>query len=140
MKKYDLSKIMKDAWRNFRNRVASFSACLKDAWKNAKEAITMTKEEKIERFIEAGAKRWEKNGMDRLYINPRALGFSWECYKSGNIRYASDPNGDKISNSQMYRILDGKIWLDVNNEFTVHNNSCCEDEFVKMFVTGALEG
>lgn len=100
----------------------------------------MTKEEKIERFIEAGAKRWEKNGMDRLYINPRALGFSWECYKSGNIRYASDPNGDKISNSQMYRILDGKIWLDVNNEFTVHNNSCCEDEFVKMFVTGALEG
>lgn len=47
MKKYDLSKIMKDAWRNFRNRVASFSACLKDAWKNAKEAITMTKEEKL---------------------------------------------------------------------------------------------
>lgn len=138
MKKYDLSKIMKNAWRNFRNGVASFSACLKAAWKTAKETI-MTKEEKIERFIEAGAKRWEKNGMDRLYINPRALGFSWECYKSGNISASYDPNGDKISNSQMYRILDGKIWLDVNSDFAVHNDSRCEDEFVKMFITRALE-
>ncbi len=137
MKKYDLSKIMKNAWRNFRNGVASFSACLKAAWRIAKETI-MTKEEKIERFIEAGAKRWEKNGMDRLYINPRALGFRWECYKSGNISASYDPNGDKISNSQMYRILDGKIWLDVNSDFAVHNDSRCEDEFVKMFITRAL--
>lgn len=140
MKKYDLSKIMKSAWRNFRNGVASFSACLKDAWRAAKEVITMTKEDKIEKFVEAGAKRWEKNGMDRLYINPRALGFHWDCYKSGNIRYASDPNGDKISNSQMYRILDGKIWLDINSHFAIHNDSCCEDEFVQMFITRALEG
>ena len=129
---------MKNAWKNFRNGVASFSTCLKAAWKNAKEAI-MTKEEKIERFIEAGAKRWEKNGMDRLYINPRALGFCWDCYKSGNIRYASDPNGDKISNSQMYRILDGKIWLDVNSNFAIHNDSCCEGEFVARFISRTLE-
>ena len=99
----------------------------------------MTKEDKIKKFMEAGANRWRKNGMDRLYITPKALGYDWDCYKSGNISSASDPNGDKISNSQMCRILAGKIWLDVNNNFAIHNDSCCEDEFVKMFVARALE-
>ena len=99
----------------------------------------MTKEDKIKKFIEAGAKRWEKNGMDRLYINPKALGYDWDYYKSGNICYASDPNGDKISHSQMYRVLAGKIWLDVNNDFAIHNDSCCEDEFVETFIARALE-
>lgn len=140
MKRYNLSKIMKNAWKEFRKGIGSFSFCLKTAWKNAKEAITMTKEEKIERFVEAGAKRWEKNNMDRLYINPRALGFRWECYKSGNISSSWDPNGEKISHSRMYRILDGKIWLDVNSDFAIHNDSCCEDEFVQMFIAKVLEG
>lgn len=139
MKRYNLSEIMKNAWKTFHKGIGSFSFCLKNAWKIAKEVITMTKEDKIEKFIEAGAKRWEKNDMDRLYINPRVLGYDWDCYKSGNIRYASDPNGDKISNSQMYRVLEGKIWLDINDDFAIHNNSCCEGEFIARFISRALE-
>lgn len=138
MKKYDLSKIMKSAWKSFRKGATNFATCLKVAWKNAKEDI-MTKEDKIEKFIEAGAKRWEKNDMDRLYVNPKVLGYDWDCYKSGNIRYASDPNGDRISNSQMYRVLEGKIWLDINDDFAIHNNSCCEGEFIARFISRALE-
>lgn len=108
----------------------------------------MTKEEKIEKFINAGAKRWKKKNMDRLYISPRVLGYKWgyyksknkwSYYKSRNICYAYDQNGNKIPNSQMYMILVGKIWLDINNDFAVHNDSDLEDELVKTFITKALE-
>lgn len=36
MKRYNLSQIMKSAWRKFRKGGMSFSECLKSAWKFAK--------------------------------------------------------------------------------------------------------
>lgn len=36
MKKYDLSRIMRAAWRMFRKGVQSFAAALRFAWANAK--------------------------------------------------------------------------------------------------------
>lgn len=65
--------------------------------------------------------------------------FLCRCCCVVRVLYATDPDGNKISHSQMYRILDGKIWLDVNNDFAIHNDSCCEDEFIKTFITKALE-
>ncbi len=79
----------------------------------------MGKEEKIKKLEEAGAKRWTKDGMDRLYINPEILGFIYEKYKTGRIAYA-ELNGEKISNNRMTKILFGKTYIDINDNFSVH--------------------
>ena len=39
----------------------------------------------IKRLEQAGFKRWEKNGYDRLYINASALGLRCDTYGSGHI-------------------------------------------------------
>lgn len=69
-------------------------------------------EEMIKKAEKMGAKRWQKNGKDRLYINAESLGYTWERYNTGNIKNAW-LNGEMISNCEMRRVLFTKTYIDV---------------------------
>lgn len=65
----------------------------------------------IKAMTDAGAKRWQNNGKDRLYINADVLGYEWTKYNTGNIHTAS-LNGEWISNCEMNRVLAAKTYID----------------------------
>lgn len=82
--KYNKSEIMKEAWklhRSWNTRALTFAQCLTRAWAKAKEAAARAAEmlQKTMMFvngmtimadgIELTLNRWQKNGMDRIYIN-----------------------------------------------------------------------
>lgn len=117
-KRYNLSKIMRRAWELVKKAAMSISEGLRKAWREAKE---MTKEEKIERLVAAGANRWTKNGMDRLYINASSLGLTCEYYKTGNISDAYW-NGERISNSKARALKAEKHYIDIA-DMSVHTNT-----------------
>ncbi|MFE3657297.1 hypothetical protein [Streptomyces sp. NPDC059165] len=62
-----------------------------------------------------GGSRWQKNGMDRVYINDWAqyLPLEVDRYNTGNIRWAAWEGGE-ISNSQAAKLLGtiDKVWFD----------------------------
>lgn len=63
--------------------------------------------ERIEKAIEDGARRWTKEGYDRLYVSPELLGFSYNRYHTGNISCAYW-DGE--------RILDTKVYYDLTTD------------------------
>ena len=72
----------------------------------------MITEEMIAKLEEQGFKRWTKGNMDRLYINASDLGLECSYYKSGNISDAYF-RGERISNSEGYRMKNAKTYIDV---------------------------
>lgn len=68
--------------------------------------------ERIEKAIEAGARRWTKGEHDRLYVKPELLGLSCEYYKTGNVKSATW-KGLGTSNGSATRILAASIWYDI---------------------------
>lgn len=69
-------------------------------------------EEMIQKAEKMGAKRWQKYGRDRLYINASMLGYTYDCYNTGNIHHAY-LDGDIISNCEMNRVLGARTYIDV---------------------------
>lgn len=69
----------------------------------------------VETMVAIGGRRWQKNGMDRVYINDWAelAGLEVTHYNTGNISSAAYQD-EGISNSQAYKILDSidKVWFD----------------------------
>lgn len=80
---YNLARIMKRAWElKKENKMNIFSFCLRMAWSEEKGEKVMTLDEKVQKVIEEfvyevnfkrkryfqQAKRWTKDGKDRLYI------------------------------------------------------------------------
>ncbi|MDP9953116.1 MULTISPECIES: hypothetical protein [Streptomyces] len=69
----------------------------------------------IETMVAIGGNRWQRNGMDRVYINNWAAfaGIETTHYNTGNISSASY-QGEGISNSQAYKLLGSidKVWFD----------------------------
>lgn len=67
----------------------------------------MTKTINLSTLLSTG-KLWEKGEHSRIYFDrfevAKALGFSWESYKTGNPKRASF-DGDKISNNEMWGVL-----------------------------------
>ncbi|MFD0405636.1 hypothetical protein [Kitasatospora sp. NPDC127116] len=67
-------------------------------------------------IVALGGRRWQKNGMDRIYINDWSAfaGLDVAYYGTGNISSASW-HGERISNSQARLILGSltKVWFDV---------------------------
>src|SRR5689334_7545597 len=63
-----------------------------------------------------GGRRWQKNGMDRIYLNDfeTVPGLELDHYKSGSISYAT-LDGQKISNSEASRLATAvdKVYFDV---------------------------
>lgn len=68
-----------------------------------------------ENMVAIGGNRWQKAGMDRVYINDwqEFAGLEITRYKTGNISSASY-QGYGISNSQAYKLLGSisKVWFD----------------------------
>lgn len=139
--KYNLKEIMKKAWgiKNM-DRRNDFGLCLQIAWEEAKKMETkeLTIEEKIEKLEAAGAKRWQKNGLDRLYINAGVLGYEWTTYKTGCVSHA-EFNGFVISHSEMNRVLSAKTYIDAKT-MKVHSTYNDDDyrAAVDAFVAEAL--
>lgn len=114
-----MKQIMKKAWeiakeaaRKFGGRAYEYIAlALKEAWKEIK---TMKKDitERIEELTALGFNRWQKNGMDRMYINASTLGLICTYYKTGNISGA-EFNGERVSNSEGYRLKSSKTYIDL---------------------------
>lgn len=69
----------------------------------------------IETMVAIGGNRWQRNGMDRVYINDWAAfaGIETSRYNTGNISSASY-QGKGVSNSQAYKLLGSidKVWFD----------------------------
>lgn len=65
--------------------------------------------------VALGGSRWQRNGMDRVYINHWATlaGLETSRYNTGNIAGATF-DGELISNSQASKILGSidKLWFD----------------------------
>ena len=69
-------------------------------------------EEKINKLINKGFKRWVKGNYDRLYINAYELGLECDYYNTGNIRSASF-RGKSLSNSRARKMKYSKTYIDV---------------------------
>ncbi|MFJ7418009.1 hypothetical protein ACIQXD_05270 [Streptomyces uncialis] len=69
----------------------------------------------VETMTAIGGNRWQKNGMDRVYLNhtDEYLPIEVERYNTGNIRWAAW-NGERISNAQASNLLCTveKVWFD----------------------------
>lgn len=68
--------------------------------------------ERIDELTGLGFNRWQKNGMDRMYINAGTLGLICTYYKSGNISGAEFA-GERVSNSEGYRLKTAKTYIDL---------------------------
>ncbi|MEU9760303.1 hypothetical protein [Streptomyces sp. NPDC047987] len=79
--------------------------------KPAKKLIAFT----IDTMTAIGGQRWQKNGMDRVYLNgfQAVPGLELDHYKSGSISYAS-LDGDKVSNAEGGRLATAvdKVYFD----------------------------
>lgn len=78
-------------------------------------------EELIKALEAKGFKRWQKNGMDRMYINGGALGLVCWYYKSGNIQ-AAELDGEKISNSKARVLKNAKTYIDLKRGLIVSDD------------------
>jgi hypothetical protein len=82
------------------------------AMKRPAKAIQLT----ADTLTAIGGRRWQKNGMDRVYLNDahQYLGLEVDRYKSGNI-WAAYLDGEKISNAEAGRIASAmdKVYFDL---------------------------
>lgn len=81
------------------------------AARRAKQIVFST-----ETLTAIGGRRWQKNGMDRVYLNDWArflAPLEIEQYKTGNISWAAW-NGEEIANRQAGLLLGSidKVWFD----------------------------
>lgn len=102
--------------------------------------MTELNDEQIKNMETKGFNRWTKGKYDRMYFNiDRGGGLEIEYYKSGNISYA-ELDGEKISNSQAYRILAVTAYVDVaTGEPHVYGGYQDEQEIVKDIMMKALK-
>ena len=113
-----MKQIMKKAWeiakeaaKKFGGRAVEYIAeALRMAWAESRKPADIT--ERIEELTRLGFNRWQKNGMDRMYINASTLGLSCTYYKTGNISSA-EFNGKSISNSMAYGLKTSKTYIDL---------------------------
>lgn len=115
-------EIAKEAAKKFGGRAIEYIAmALRDAWKEIRK---MAKDitERIEELEGMGFKRWQKNGMDRMYINAGTLGLICTYYKSGNVSDA-EFRGEDISNSEARRMLGAKTYIDLIHKRLVSDSA-----------------
>jgi hypothetical protein len=117
MKKVEMKKIMNRAWEIAREAakvsgraIEYIAAALRMAWAEARKPADIT--DRIDELTALGFSRWQKAGMDRMYINAGALGLICTYYKTGNISGA-EFRGEHISNSEAYRMKAAKTYIDL---------------------------
>lgn len=68
--------------------------------------------DRIEELEKLGFNRWQKNGMDRMYINAGTLGLTCTYHKTGSISYA-EFKGEYVSNNQARAMKAAKTYIDM---------------------------
>lgn len=122
-----MKKIMNKAWEIARNAAAKFGGraveyiamALRMAWQEMKSGSIETRIAELEAL---GFRRWQKNGMDRMYINASTLGLICVYRKSGTISDA-EFRGESISNRQARMMADAKTYIDLNNRRLVSQSA-----------------
>lgn len=79
-------------------------------------------DERIKELEELGFTRWQKGGMDRLYINANVLGLVVHYRKTGSICDAWF-NGESISHAEGYRMKAAKTYIDVKTGVCYSDNN-----------------
>lgn len=123
-----MKEIMSKAWEIAKNGAAQFGGkvreyfgiALKMAWAAAKAPKSLL--DRIEELETLGFKRWQKNGMDRMYINADKLGLELGYYKTGNVSWAHFC-GEHISNAEGRRLDAAKTYIDLVKH-TINSTSC----------------
>lgn len=133
-----MKNIMRKAWeiareaaKRFGGKAAQYIAgALRMAWKEARK---MTKDitERIDELTAMGFNRWQKNGMDRMYINASTLGLECTYYKTGNISSAKF-QGYSISNSEASRMKFAKTYIDLVKKTIVSDNAMLADAVAEL--------
>ena len=126
MASINMKALFSKAWQTARDAAAQFGGkarqyfgeSLKMAWADTRKKDIM---DRIDELAAMGFKRWQKSGMDRLYINADRLGLECDYYKSGNISYA-EFDGEKISNSRASSMLNTKTYIDLVKRQIVSGN------------------
>lgn len=95
-------------------------------------------QEQIKALEGKGFSRWQKAGMDRLYINATQLGLNCEYYKTGNVKNA-EFRGVQISNSEANRMRAAKTYIDVNTGRVYSGNSTLKSAVEEMLEGGERE-
>lgn len=80
---------------------------------------------KLSAILECG-NLWKKSGKSRVYFNKatkvlEAAGYKLDFYKTGNVKSAFDPEGDKISNAAAGRLMsaiDGEYFDNISDKFS----------------------
>ena len=122
-----MKKIMNKAWEIARNAAAKFGGraveyiamALRMAWQEMKSGSIETRIAELEAL---GFRRWQKNGMDRMYINASTLGLICVYRRSGTISDA-EFRGESISNSQARKMADAKTYIDLINRRLVSQSA-----------------
>lgn len=113
-------QITKEAMKNFGGKAYEYLAeALRMAWAEHKAPRDIT--ERIEELEALGFKRWQKNGMDRLYVDARRIGLEVGYYKTGNISW-SQFDGCSISHAEAGRMLSTKTYIDLVKREIVSGN------------------
>ena len=94
-------------------------------------------EKQIEKLEAKGFKRWTKNGMDRLYINPTSYGVEYEYYNTGNIRTCWI-NGETTSNANGRRLKAAKVYIDIETG-ELHIKSDCLEDIIRENVQAIID-
>jgi hypothetical protein len=78
--------------------------------------------DRVPELEKMGFNRWQKNGMDRMYINSSALGLTCAYYKTGNISDA-EFRGTWISNSEARKLKEAKTYIDLKKNLIVSDST-----------------
>ena len=77
-------------------------------------------QDKIDRLIKSGGKRWKEYGYDRIYFNQLAKIIKLETNIINHPRYHQTLNGEAISTKKAITLHEmckrGKFWYDVKKE------------------------
>lgn len=129
-----LSRIMGRAWEiargaqnRFGGRVSEyFAEALRMSWAENRQPAARPVADRIDELTALGFNRWQKAGMDRMYINAGALGLSCTYYKTGNISSATF-RGLDISNSEARSLKASKTYIDLKNGMIVSDSERLAD-------------
>lgn len=127
-------EIMSKAWTLARQGQERFGGKLRQYIASAlqivwKESKAVEIKDRIGELEAKGFKRWQKNGMDRLYLDYKQTGIEISFYKTGNVSFVS-VDGGSVSNAEGRRIMASKTYIDVatgilhSNNYYMFNQAC----------------
>lgn len=124
-----MKNIMKKAWTIAKNAAAKFGGraieyiamALRNAWKEAK-SLSKDITERIDELTAMGFNRWQKNGMDRMYINASTLGLVCTYRRKTGTISDADFRGEYVSHGEAYRMKAAKTYIDLVHKRLVSDN------------------